>query len=1064
MNRISRYCDGLMEAAWLAITFITPVFFNIDSSVTFEAPKIMLLRAIVLVALAAWGIKLISEGGIRFERIPRPDKPWQFFRIPLMLPAALMVLAYILSTIFSISPTISLIGSLYRSRSAYTLISYILLFAIIAANLRRREQLERLLGLLAAATFFVDIYAIYQKFGLDAHILQIWNFDVETRVASTIGHPIFTGAYLTMTFFILAGRAILAVYTYRTARAPQSADLLRATIYAIISILNLVAIWYTGSRGPLLGLFAGLAVFAFLLLLYWRLRRVLYAVFILGLVSAAFLVILNIPGGPLDSLRKSPTFGLLARVFELQGGTGRMRVLMWTGMSRVMSPHAPLNIPAETPDTPLPDRWNAIRPLVGYGPETIQSIYGAYYDPEMYITEGHTVTFDRSHNEFWDAMGFFGLLGTVAEYGLFLAVFYYALRWLDLLDSPFERNLYWGLALSLGFITTLALIALSQAAYLGLGVPMALLAGPLGILVYRTFRPIESTRRPEAWRALALIGFLAAIISHYVETLSGISVVATASLTWVLIGLIFITGQFPLPAEESHAAETPAKNAGRSRPAAKTAKNSGSQLQGDFQRTSVQIGALVMAMVTLGAVHIAVPQASTSAFTTLNYSLTSLSGADGPTSFSMLLLFMGTLLVAGIFLQLEADSISGRKPGWGDLFSALGLALVISIIFWLVRAAQLTPVKVAQTSGNITEFSDGIVNLLNGYCLMLLLVCLVWAIALAPTETRRNAKPARSDLPAVTGYILLPLLAVFMAVSSNLVPMQADIYYSLAKNIIDKSQTDTISAMYEKSLVLAPTQFEYYATTGGHYFRATQNLTDAAKKDNFIQLALARFKRAYQLNPLIVDNIISMARIYRLWGESTADEAARAGYFATAESFYKYSLGISNHRIDYLLDWADFSITQGDHPAALEKIERALKVDPKYNLSYAYAGKTYLAQAAKEQETTTRAALFAKAAEAYQKEIEAEGPQDVASVLAWINLGNAYQGQGKYEDALNAYSQATTLGSGAYYQWRVFAEMAKLSSLLNDPAGIRAYLQKAIEAAPAAEKPALQERLNSLGP
>lgn len=133
-------------------------------------------------------------------------------------------------------------------------------------------------------------------------------------------------------------------------------------------------------------------------------------------------------------------------------------------------------------------------------------------------------------------------------------------------------------------------------------------------------------------------------------------------------------------------------------------------------------------------------------------------------------------------------------------------------------------------------------------------------------------------------------------------------------------------------------------------------------------------------------------------------------------------------------------------------------------MSYAYAGKTYLAQAAKEQETTTRAAFFAKAAEAYQKEIEIEGPQDVASALAWINLGNAYQGQGKYQDALNAYSQASTLGSGVYYQWRVFAEMAKLSSLLNDPAGIRAYLQKAIEAAPETEKPALQERLNSLGP
>jgi hypothetical protein len=134
MNRLTRYCDGLMETAWLAVIFITPVFFNIDSAVTFEVPKIMLMRSIVLVALAAWGVKLISAGGLRFERVAKPASLLQFFKIPLVLPVAALAAAYLISTLFSISPTVSLNGSLYRSRSVYTLISYVILFGVTPAG------------------------------------------------------------------------------------------------------------------------------------------------------------------------------------------------------------------------------------------------------------------------------------------------------------------------------------------------------------------------------------------------------------------------------------------------------------------------------------------------------------------------------------------------------------------------------------------------------------------------------------------------------------------------------------------------------------------------------------------------------------------------------------------------------------------------------------------------------------------------------------------------------------------------------------------------------------------
>lgn len=1062
MNRLTRYCDGLIETAWLAVIFVTPVFFNIDSSVTFEGPKIMLLRSIVLVALAAWGVKLISEGGWRFERLAKPASLGQFLRIPLVLPVALLLVAYLSSTLFSISPTTSLNGSLYRARSTYTLVSYVFLFVILAANLRRRDQVERLLVLLAVASFVVDVYALLQKFSLDPHILQIKNVDVLERVVSTVGHPIFTGAFLGMSIFVLLGRAVLAFQSCRARRVTLAGDLTRAVIYSSISALNILALWYTASRGPLLGVFAGLAIFVILILLYWRLRRTLAVVFTLGLLSAACLVLLNIPNGPLESLRQSSLMGPLGRIFELQGGSGRTRVLIWTGMARLMSSHAPVLIPGEIPANGSPDRWNVIRPLVGYGPETIRLVYEAYYDPEIYLTESHTVSFDSSHNEFWDALGFFGLLGVIAEFGLFLSLSYFSLKWLDLIRLPFERKLYWGLSLGAGLLTAVVLVLISQARYLGLGVPLAVLAGPAGILIYRVFRPIPETEtRLEPWRTLTLISFLAAVFSHYIELLSGIAVVATVSLFWILGALIFVVGQFPLSVVEVPAANASVKSSSRSRSASKVAQG-GWIWAKDLRRVGVNLGALVLVMTTLGAMFIVVPQVADSAIGTLLNSLTSLSGSEGPVSYGIFGLFFASVLLAGLLLQFESDSLAGRKPRWVDLLISLGLALVVSAFFWLIRANQLVAIKQAQAGGDTAGFSTGIVALLTVYCVVLLLLLLTWAAALS-AEGKHTFLTARPGLASVTGSVLIPLFLLGFAVYANLRPMQADIFFSLAKNIVNPAQKRTVMAMYARALELAPAQDEYFLTAGETYYRNAISETEVANKDFWIKLSLEKLQRACQLDPLVLDNMMALARSYRLWGQVSQDSALKTSRFSQAETYYKSALSIRTGRIDYLLDWAGFSIEQSDFPAAQEKIKAALAVDASDNLSYGLSGKAYLAQAETEKDPAARMVVLNKAVQAFQKQAEILSQQGGNPTPALIDLGTAYQGLQQYEQARAAYLKAVEHGAGEN-QWKLFFEIAQISGLLDNPAGLRQYLQKAIESAPEAEKPALQAKLNSLVP
>ncbi|KAA0209703.1 nickel-responsive transcriptional regulator NikR, partial [bacterium] len=72
------------------------------------------------------------------------DHMRRWLKIPLFLPTALLILIYLISTIFSLSPLVSLWGSYQRMQGTYSMLSYIVVFALIAGNLRTREQVERL--------------------------------------------------------------------------------------------------------------------------------------------------------------------------------------------------------------------------------------------------------------------------------------------------------------------------------------------------------------------------------------------------------------------------------------------------------------------------------------------------------------------------------------------------------------------------------------------------------------------------------------------------------------------------------------------------------------------------------------------------------------------------------------------------------------------------------------------------------------------------------------------------------------------------------------------------------
>ena len=262
LTKISVFCDKVIEAGWLVAVIVVPLFFNVFSDRVFEPDKLTLLRSIALVMAVAWVIKVLEVGSWRLE-----VGSWKL-RTPLVLPTLLLVTVYILATIASVSPRASLWGSYQRLQGTYTTFSYIVIFFLALQGLRTREQIERLVTTAILVSLPIALYGILQHYGRDP---LPWASPVTTRVASNMGNSIFVAAYLIMVVPLTLARVVEAFSAILADEEGVISDVALATCYVFILAAQLICIFFTQSRGPMLGLLAGL--FSFVLLSLTLLRR-----------------------------------------------------------------------------------------------------------------------------------------------------------------------------------------------------------------------------------------------------------------------------------------------------------------------------------------------------------------------------------------------------------------------------------------------------------------------------------------------------------------------------------------------------------------------------------------------------------------------------------------------------------------------------------------------------------------------------------------------------------------------------------------------------------------------
>lgn len=1076
-SRLSRYSEGIMEAAWLAAVVLIPVFFNVFSSRIFEPDKIALLRSLALLILGSWAVKTLAEGGFKWNAIhPQEGEHWfkELLRIPLLAPVFALVVVYLISTAFSLVPRTSLLGSYQRLQGTYTVFSYLIVFAAMAIHLRRRRQVERLITTLIVASLPVALYGILQRYKLDP---IPWGGDVSTRIAANMGNSIFVAAYLIMVFPLTISRILLSFREILNDTGRIPVQFVRATLYVFIGAIQIIALYMSGSRGPALGWMAGVAFIAFLMTIFWRKRWMAFGMVGLILVVTAFLGVFNISNGPLESLKDSSLVGRFGQLLNADSNSALVRKYIWEGVVKLVSIHPPLYYPDGSTD-----RFNFLRPLVGYGPESMYVAYNEFYIPALGTVERRNASPDRSHNETWDSVVTTGALGLLVYLALYTSVFYFGLKWLGLLGNRRRRILFFGLYTAGGMVGLFGLSLWRGIEYAGVGLPFGLFLGLMVFVAYTALFP--ETQEPkssgETARFITMMVLVAAVGGHFLEINFGIAIAVTNLYFWIDVALLLLLG-YVLPrynayqesadlqyAQNGRASGNNRSRDSRKKRAQRRAGSRGASEQSTWLNEAL-FGAFVLAvlLVTLGFDYITNNQGGQTTSAILSSSLTSLRRTGGVvTSYGILLLLITSWLGAGALLASEGDSASSIDTWAKALSVILGVSILVGLIFMFSHAGYLASLA-GRTAANLNDVIaqiqayEGILT--RFYVVVFLLVFIGAAFLPGPNAGAAADVAMGTWLPVGVGTIVL-LMVFYLTSYTNLRVIQADIAFKLADSFTQNNQWPVAIAIYNRANELAPAEDYYYLFLGRAYLEEARSLSDANQRDQIIRQAEADLKKAQALNPLNTDHTANLARLYSLWASLTTDATLKQQRAQISSDYFQKAVALSPQNTRLWDEWAVLYLNILKQPEqALQRLNHSLQIDPSYDWTYALKADYYVQSLNNVSDPQKKQEILVKAADLYEKAIPLVKYYEAQNLYSYyLSLGSVSAQLNRIDQAIDAYTKALPLLPQKTDTWRVEETIARLYMQKGDAANALVHAQNAYDQAPSDQKDRLQTLISQI--
>lgn len=368
---------------WIAIggVFLLPVLVPLLVSGSLFFPYItgknFAFRIIIEIMAASWLALAIVVPAYR------PRRSW------IIGAFALFITIIALADAFGAVPFKSF-WSNYERMDGWVTIAHVFLYLLVTSSVMNTEKLWRALFYTSlAVSAYLGIYGLLQAAGISA-LGQGGAAGLAARVDGTFGNPIYFAVYMLFHVFIAAHLwARSWIERGRGNRLPLS------ILYGALIALDTFVLFFTGTRGTMLGLIGGVLLTAILLVLLARNSRNVWRMSVGAIVALLILI------GGFWLIRDAAwvnKVGFLQRLatISLEENTVKARFINWSMA------------------------WKGVqeRPLLGWGQENYALVFDKYYDPRMYAQEPW---FDRVHNVIFDWLVAGGFLGLIAYLSIFAA-------------------------------------------------------------------------------------------------------------------------------------------------------------------------------------------------------------------------------------------------------------------------------------------------------------------------------------------------------------------------------------------------------------------------------------------------------------------------------------------------------------------------------------------------------------------------------------------------------------------------------------------------------------------
>ncbi len=353
----------------------------------FISGKNLIFRFLVEIAFAGWAILALSDAQYRIN----------LRKSPIVLAYLAFILVLLVADIFGVDSQRSMWSNFERMEGFVGHVHLFAYFFVLTVMVKSLAEWQRMWKFFIASDILVLIYGFFQLLGAKGLIFSIWfpsmsawfaeRFQIhqsENRIDATIGNSAYFGVFCLMYVFI-------AAVMWSQSKEPK-----KAWAYPVLILVNSIGVFYSGTRGSIIGLIGGgLVTLGILALIEKGKMRTL---FVKTLAVVAILVAGVFVFKETSFIKSSPTLYRLASI-SANDITTASRFSIW-------------KISYEA--------WKE-RPILGYGQDNFSYIFARkFMAKEMCNLEPW---YDRSHDVFFDwlvAGGILGLLTYLSLYGVTL--------------------------------------------------------------------------------------------------------------------------------------------------------------------------------------------------------------------------------------------------------------------------------------------------------------------------------------------------------------------------------------------------------------------------------------------------------------------------------------------------------------------------------------------------------------------------------------------------------------------------------------------------------------------